>query len=137
MRIPIRFVAGAFFIITLLTGTSLASSCYSLTLLWPQTPQSTQAAGKPAPAINQPTGDQQKALKELFTAADRATTEAQIAQKTAEGARQKFFAELYRIMAELGLKPSEYSISFADNGEVKFEKHQASKAEMKPQEAKP
>lgn len=125
-RTLIRFLASGLFILTFLAGVSLA-----------QTPQTNGAASKPAPTITQPTGEQQKALRELFIAADKATSEAQAAQRTAESLRQKFFSELYRVMAELGLKPSEHSLSFADNGEVKFEKRQESKAGNKPQEAKP
>lgn len=62
--------------------------------------------------------EQQKALKDAVAVSGQADAELQAAQAKAELRRQQFFTLLYGVMAERGIKPSEYNWKITDQGVV-------------------
>jgi hypothetical protein len=90
----------------------IAAVLACFTILTAQTP-----APPSGPAL---TAEQQKALKDAVAVSSQADSELQAAQARAELARQRFFTMLYNVMAERGIKPSEYSWKITDQG-VAFE----------------
>lgn len=93
-----------------------------LILLLALTAVAQQPKPTPPPA---PSSAQQSALKDATTAYTKALAEA-------ETAKQHFLAVLYSVMAELGLKPSEYTFNQnPQTGEISFQ-HVEKAAEVIP-----
>lgn len=96
-----------------------------------------QPAPTPAPtvttAVAQPTAEQKANLRELAKQWDQKA-------KEADSARDKYMIALLSTLAELGLKPSETSITW-NNGEPVFNRVEQAKttppSTAKPQEKKP
>jgi hypothetical protein len=64
------------------------------------------------------TTDQQKSLKDAVGVFNQANSELAAAQAKAELARQQFLTLLYGVMAERGIKPSEYGWKITEQGIV-------------------
>lgn len=88
--------------------------------------QTPQPAGKPA--VTQPNAEQKAKLAELAKA-----WEAQA--RAADAARDKYLLQLMATLAELGLKPSETTVTWNEKGEPVFN-HVQPTTTVKP-EAKP
>lgn len=84
-------------------------------------------AQQSAPAITQPNAEQKARLTELARTWDRESREA-------ETAKDKYIIALVSIMAELGHKPSETTVSWNAQGEPVFARVEAAKAQPSPKE---
>jgi len=85
------------------------------------------------PAVAQPNAEQKARITELAKQWDTAV-------KAADAARDKYMIQLLATLAELGLKPSETSISWNEKGEPVFSRIEPTKAPAQPTtktEAKP
>jgi hypothetical protein len=85
----------------------------------------------PAPTVAQPTAQQKAQIMELAKAWEKKTQEA-------DAARDKYMILLLATLAELGLKPSETSVTWNEKGEPVFIRTPVAQAQPTPKnEGKP
>lgn len=85
---------------------------------------------RPTATVPQPTTEQRAQLKELAR-----TWETKI--READAARDKYMIALLGTLAELGLKPSETTVTFNDKGEPVFNRAEQAKTPPVKPDAKP
>lgn len=100
----------------------------AITLTIGQQPAPPQNAHPPSVAVAQANAEQKAKLAELAKAWDGAA-------RAADAARDKYLIQLMATLAELGLKPSETTVTWNEKGEPVFN-HVAPTTAVKP-EAKP
>lgn len=94
-----------------------------------QTPISLKAP-TPTTPVAQPNADQKARLAELAKAWEQS-------QRDADSKRDKYLIQLMATLAELGLKPSETSVTWNEKGEPVFNRVEQAKTAPKPLEIKP